>query len=337
MGLVHGGACGQGKHPVSGRTPPPSASVVGVSLDSLRQAVRSVDYSLSQRRAFFGRNGSVVMVRESVQVDADGSDSPPYAAAFAGVEGELPGSPVWQTWANKYSRNVDFLHQHGGFQVRELGLAQQNYTLHSFGQAVRLGRNVERTVVFPNSLDKAIWYLEVDEATNVPLFTAEFNAQFRLLSAIEVTSFTPSVQAITPNQPTMVMTEFPTIAAAVAAIGATNLVEPSSSCLGEFAVHRVQVSTNPLNNRQSLVVTYTDGVDEFFVVESPGVPDFFAGMPTHQDDSSGSHTISRYRDAAMTELSFWDDGVAFQVSGRGSLVRLDGVAKFVLTQAVLGN
>jgi hypothetical protein len=39
----------------------------------------------------------------------------------------------------------------------------------------------------------------------------------------------------------------------------------------------------------------------------------------------------------MSVLLFWDDGVGFQVAGRGSLARLDEFAKRIYTQALLGQ
>jgi hypothetical protein len=101
-------------------------------------------------------------------------------------------------------------------------------------------------------------------------------------------------------------------------------------------VSSVQVADNPLNGRQTLLFTYTDGVDEFFVIESPGVSEFFAGLPSQVPSGvKTANTIARYRDASMSVLMFWDDNVGFQVTGRGSLRRLDGFAKSIFTQALL--
>ena len=105
-----------------------------------------------------------------------------------------------------------------------------------------------------------------------------------------------------------------------------------------LSVRPLQVADNPLNNRRSMVLTYTDGIDEFFVIESPGVPEYFAGLPSQSKGGVGAtNTIARYQDPTMRVLLFWDDGVGFQVAGRGSLGRLDGLAKSIYTQAVLGR
>ena len=78
---------------------------------------------------------------------------------------------------------------------------------------------------------------------------------------------------------------------------------------------------------------YTDGIDQFFVTQTFGVSDLFASLPARKKPSR-SHTIARYRDPAMSVLLFWDDGVSFQVAGRGSLLRLDDFAQAIYTKAI---
>jgi hypothetical protein len=78
-------------------------------------------------------------------------------------------------------------------------------------------------------------------------------------------------------------------------------------------------------------MTYTDGVDQFVVVQAPGTPDMFGALPGR---AGGGHVIGRFRDPAMSVLVFWEGGVSFQVAGRGSLRRLDGVARDLYVQAL---
>lgn len=331
-------AQGTGKRAVAANGTPQTSALGGVSLGAIDYAQRNVDHTVVQLRRFFEPGGSVYTVREELRVDANGTESAPYSLTFLGLEGELPGSPKWQTWSQNYSRFANLFHQHGGFRVRDLAKAQTNYTLHDFGPVTRAGRSAQRVVVFPNRLDKAVWLLDIDAATFLPLYTAEYDAQFRLLSELEVVTFSPTVQLTTPNQPSMTMTTFASFAAAQQALSAASLVEPAASCTGEYSLHKVQVADNPLNSRRTLVLTYTDGVDEFFVVESPGVSEFFAGLPSQQKSAGKpSNTMARYRDPSMSVLLFWDDGVGFQVAGRGSLRRLDDIGRSVYTKALLGR
>jgi hypothetical protein len=316
---------------------PPVALGGSLSLATIEAAPRNVDHTIVRLRRFFDEHGQVVAVREELRVDADGTANSPYSVTFLGVEGELPGSAATQEWAQNYARYGNLLAEHGSFRVRDLTYAQANYTLHDFGPVVRVGRAAHRVVVFPNQLDKAVWLVDVDDATFLPLYSAEYDPAFRLLSEIEALSFASSVQVVTPSVATMAMSNYLDFASAKLAMGSPKgLVEPNKHLGGEYVVSSVQVADNPLNGRQTLLFTYTDGVDEFFVIESPGVSEFFAGLPSQVPSGvKTANTIARYRDASMSVLMFWDDNVGFQVTGRGSLRRLDGFAKSIFTQALL--
>lgn len=318
---------------------PPALSGTILSFGTIEAAQRTTDHTMVRLRRFFADAGQVVAVREELRVDADGTTNSPYSLSFLGVEGELPGSPVTQQWAQNYARFASLYAQHGTFSIRNLAKAQSNYSLHDFGPVVRIGRAAHRVVVFPNQVDKAVWLLDVDDVTSLTLYSAEYDASFHLLSEVEVQSFSPSAQVVTPNVPVMSLSTHTDFTAAKSAMGSPlGLVEPNKNFTAEYELRMVQVADNPLNGRQTLVLTYTDGIDEFFVIESPGVSEFFAGLPSQQKGVAKTvNTIARYRDAAMSVLVFWDDGVGFEVTGRGSLRRLDGFATAIYTQALLGH
>jgi len=340
LGLPSFGSA-QGGDQAAASVAPQTSPSTALSISAIDQAPRANDHTIVQLRRFFGEHSGVVTVREELRVDANGTDSPPHTLSFLGVEGELPGSALTQTWAQTYTRYGNFFYRHGCFRIRDLAKAQQNYSLFDFGLVVRAGRTAHRIVifpnqVFPNGIDKAIWLLEVDTATFLPLYTAEYNARFQLLSEIEAVSFSTTVQLGALSPSLMIVTPQPSFAAARAFMGdPTGVIEPSNAFVGEYGLQAVDVVVNPLNNRLSLTLCYTDGIDEFFVVQSPGTSDFFAGLPTNKAVTGLTNTIARYRDASMTVLLFWDDGVGFQVTGRGSLARLDGFAKSIYTQALL--
>lgn len=306
-----------------------------ISFAGLSQMLASQDHTVVQLRRFFSPSG-VTAVREEARVQANGTAEPDYELEFLGVEGEPNGSPLWQYWDQTYRDHGKLFFEHGLFRVRDLSKVHHNYVLHDFGTTLRIGRAVQRVVVFPNELDKSIWLLEVDIATNVPLYTAEYDAQMRLLSEVEAVSFLPGSHLGPPSGSATTVTVLPTFDAAQTFMGApAGLVEPLEAT-AEYELHKVEVRTDPLNNRQTLVLAFTDGVDEFFVIQGPGVPDSFAGLPVRQK-TEPSHTIARYRDPAMSVLLFWENGVSFQVAGRGSLLRLDEFAQAIYIQALLDN
>ncbi|HEX5054643.1 MAG TPA: hypothetical protein VFZ65_22905 [Planctomycetota bacterium] len=278
-------------------------------------------------------------MRERLSVDADGTDAPPFELAFVGVDGELPGSPTFQKWQRTYQRFGNLFYQHGSFRIRDLAKAQSNYTLHQFGTQMRINRTVFRIVIFPQVLDKAIWVLDVDAVTSVPLYMAEFDIHMRLLAEVEAESFSPSVALSLAAQSSQQVTVHPDFDSARTFLGdPPGLIDPNIAVVSEYGLARVEVRDDALNGQQKLVMTYTDGLDVFLVAQTPGTTDVFAGLAPQKTSTPGlGNTIARYRDPAMSILLFWDDGVAFQVAGRGSLLRLDELARRIFLQAISTN
>lgn len=297
------------------------------SFSTMSAADRTTDRTQVQLRRF--RQGSgIVTIREQLVVDSNGVDVQGHQLSFLGVEGELPGSPLHQKWQQTYVLFAEQFYLQGSFRVRDLGLAQANYTLYDFGPTSRAGRPTRSTVVFPNTPDKSIWLVDVDTATGLVLYSVEFDASLTVLSEIEVLSL---VQAA-PQQAAVPATTVSSFAAAVAGMGnPAGLVEPVTTMVGEYALTRVETRVDPWNGLPKVVLTYSDGIDQFTVSEKPGSLDPFAGLPGSEP---GTGTIGRYRDRAMTALVFWDDGVAFEVVGNGGLQRLDEVAKALYTAAL---
>lgn len=303
---------------------------VAPALSALDQAARQQSYSAEQVRRFFDAKGGVTSVRERIDVVANGSTTPDFQVTFLGVAGEPAGSPLHTRWQQTYARHGRRFFTQGSFRVTNLGSADANYTAHDFGPTVRAGRSARRFVVFPNATDKSIWLIETDDATSVPLYFAEFDAQVRLLSEVEATQFTTGAVALAPHAGApAVVADF---RAARAMMGdPAEVVDPATTVTVEYELDKVEVQNDPLNGQWKLMMTYTDGIDQFLVVQTPGTTDSFATLP---GKSRGMPVIGRYRDAAMSVLVFWEGGVSFQVSGRGSLQRLDALARDIYRQAL---
>jgi hypothetical protein len=310
------------------------AQATPVTFGDLFHARLREDREVVQWRRFRDSHGQFVSVQERVHVVANGTQDPRFAIAFVGVQGEVANSLLSQRWMSHYRRHAALFFRHGEFQVRDLAVAQANYSLHCFGSVVRAGRAAHRVVVFPRHFDKAIWVLEVDSETFVPLYTAEFDMQMRLLSEIEVETFSRTPGAFVAWTPTMVVRPQSSFQTAKTYLGGhAGLLEPDAAVTPEFRVRRVDVNENPLNGDRTLVLAYSDGIDEFFVTEVHGAVSPFESLPA-LDKSDPSHTIGRYRDPALRVLVFWDDDVSYHVAGRGSLQRLDEVARTLLVKAV---
>lgn len=302
------------------------------SFASMQQAVLSQDYTLEQWRRFKDENGNIVTVRELLEVDANGSNRPDFQLTFQAVEGEPAGSALTMEWQQTYDRYGTLFFRQGAFNIRDLSKASAHYSLHDFGIVVRAGRIARRMVVFPNAVDKAIWVIDVDSLTSVPLFIAEFDHSLNLFANIEAIQFTPSVQTITPTVPATSVTPMLDYATAQTHLGSpAGLIDPNVMVAIDYTLENIDVHDDPINGRQKLVMSYTDGIDQFMIVQTVNTADPFATLPS---SAGGAHTIGRFRDPAISALVFWDDQVAFHIAGRGQLKRLDEVARRVYLQAL---
>jgi len=299
------------------------------TMQDLSVAIETVDYSAVQLRRFRDTTHGVVTTRERVDVDANGTARPAFAITFLGVEGQLPGSPLHLQWQQTYSRFGDLFFSHGTFRVRDLARATQNYAIYDFGGVTRAGRTAQRLVVFPSRLDKSMWVVDVDTQTRVPLYTAEFDAQLTVISELEMLTFSVGVGPMPTAQPSSL---HPNFQAARSAMGnPAEMIDPVITAADEYGIERVEVHTDPVNGRSKLMMTYTDGVDQFVVVQSPGTSDFLGALP---GTGRRGKAIARYRDPAMSALLFWEGGVSFHVAGRGTMRRLDDVARRLFAQAI---
>jgi hypothetical protein len=309
-----------------------SSSTTLPSLATIEQALLSQDYTVEQFRRFRDELGNVVTVRETLEVAANGTIRPEFEMTFMGVEGEPAGSAVSVKWQQAYERFGNLFFRHGSFQVRDLAKALTNYTLHDYGPVVRAGRAAHRMVVFPTSVDKASWVLDIDSLTSVPLFIAEFDNQMQLRANVEALTFTSSVQAITQPLTAASVTPMTSYSGAETYLGSpAGLINPDVTVTPDYLLETLEVHHDPINGRRKLVMNYSDGIDQYMVVQTLGSSDPFAGLPSAV---GGSQTIGRFRDPALSALVFWDDQVTFHVAGRGSLVRLDDVASRIYLQAL---
>ena len=302
------------------------------TLHSIGQAERAQDYTAVQLRRFRDDNGGLTTVRERLEIDADGSADPRFRLTFLTVEGQPPGSTVNTQWQQTYARYAELFVRRGGFHIRDVAKAVSNYSLHDFGPVLRANRSARRMVVFPNVADKAIWLIDVDVQTRVPLFVAEFDVQLQLLAEVEVVSFAPAVTPIPSTSPVGV-TIVPTFASALGLLGALGgIVDPDTTVVSEYGVDRIEVRDDPLNGQQKLVISYTDGVDQFSITQEVNALNPFASLP---GGGTGGHTIARFRDPAVSALFFWHDGTSVHIAGRGALRRLDDFARQVYRQILV--
>lgn len=313
-----------------------------VTFNLLANAPQQSLYQLEQTRRFRTPTNQMVSVNEELTVDGNGQGNSPFRLDFLSVVGAPLTSADSVKWSGTYQRFGSLFYEHGSFRVHDPVLAAQNYRIRVFGQGVRINRAIWRVVVFPLRLDKSIWLLDLDALTGIPLYTAEFDSSARVVSELVVTQFAAAAQVsrLPANwawQPRMSVTALPLTADAVMQFPAnTHVIRPATGALmSDYRRVRSHLTDNPFNGERSLVDTFCDGIDEFFVVQTPGRLDPFAGSPSLKlpGGKTSADTIAYYDDPSLRVYEFFQRGVSFQVAGRGSLTRLDGFVKQAYVQA----
>ena len=320
-----------------------------VTFQQIASASRNTSHDSVRVRRFLDQGAQLVQVREQLTVQADGTADAAFKLEFLDVVGSSGNSSRTQ-WSEVYRSNAGLLHMHGGFRITDASLAQQNYQLIDFGACRRIGRDVRRVVLFPNLQDKGIWLVDLDVLTGVVLYAGEYDAQLRLVNELETTSFavTSSVVELGPRnagkpawswRPKMQVSKFDNISAASARLGSFVPTQPAlGSVVTDYRQNLVQVTEDPVNGDRTLVIGYTDGIDEFFVMQSHSADNPFLDNPAVRNvNASNAHAIASYDDASMRAYVFHELGTTYWVVGSGSLARLKDVSFRICQQAVTGN
>lgn len=324
---------------------------VPVTFAQLAQAPFVTSHQSDRIRRFLDGAGQLVQLHEQVTIQATGRSDSPFKLEFVDLVGSgVPDATARTKWSDLYRANAGLLHMHSGFHVTDAALAQQNYQIFDFGRARRLSRDVRRVVVFPYRADKSIWLLDLDVATGVTLYAAEFDARLQLTSELETTvlSLVGSALQVDPRRtgvpawswrPKMTVTRVATLQEAAPIYGGAAPTQPAiAPIVAEYRQHLVQVTEDPVNGDKTLVLGYTDGIDEFFVTQTRGGGNPFASnLAIASATQSAAHAIASYDDQAMRAYVFHQSGTTYWVVGSGALVRLKDVAFRLCQQTVIGR
>jgi len=334
-------ACPQAPGPQGGL---PIRTATDVTFPLLAGAPFQSIYQADQVRRFLDSSGNLVELQERLTVQGNGNESSPFRLDFIDQLAPKAKSTVAAQapkWNAIYADHAGLMFLHSGFRVHDPVLAQANYSILDFGTARRAGRDVRRVVVYPGRPDKAIWVLDVDTLTGIPLYSAEFDPAARLIGEVEITALSLG-SAVVPRtanwswSPHLTITNLTSPQQAAAVLTGTPTIPGVAQIMPEYALRDVHVAGNQLNASQTLVFGYTDGIDEFFVSEAFGASDPFQVSPMTPRGAPHTHTIASYDDPGLRAYVFHESGVTFEVVGRGSLRRLQDVAKRVCHQAVTG-
>jgi hypothetical protein len=311
------------------------------TFEAIAEAESSLSVRVSQLRRVLeiGPNGPAwTGIREDLTMtpDPSGSGEARFDLQFAGMEGATSVAMSEPTRRELYRGYAGYLHLHANFRVVDAALAAQNYLVVDLGARVRLDRPTRRIALLPRQLGRSPWVLELDATTSYPLYRAEFNPAGILVSTLEVTRFEEvppqSLAGHTFWQPTRNVEDFPSVQTAVLSLAAeTQPVLPTSNRIpAGYQFSNARVVRELLRPESSLVVTYTDGIDEIFVVST-----FGASAPNLPIlTARGSYAILAYQDQNVAQFLFHVGSVTTMVVGRAGQFALPSIAEELLARSL---
>ncbi len=322
---------------MAGQTPvaPGGITPTETVLTRLQRAAERGDYKLVQVRrvrGFFqslGRGGEWVGAVETLlHRGGRAGVSEAFAVDLLGLENTVL-SPVQLAHRRRvYQGQADFLVRHQSFRVFDAHLAAQLYRVTFVGQAVRAQRPCLRIAVVATTQDRPSWLIDVDVATDYPMYCGEFSSRGELVAELEVLRADFGTAAQIPAGSDWVWTprasivETATVSDAVARLRQAQVIEPSPTSVGaSYLFDRARVLTDPLTGESTLTLIYTDGIDSTFVTQQTKPP-----------IADNGNVARVFNDAGITQVSFQHKSTEFLVIGRHAQVR--EIARRIFAQAV---
>ncbi|MBK8980477.1 MAG: hypothetical protein IPM29_31630 [Planctomycetes bacterium] len=314
-----------------------------VSFQEIARAQSSGFRLLEQERRVLDRSPDGTMrwltAREQLRTAPDVQGEPRFELQFIGFSGASLLTPTQLTTKQRlYQEHVGYLFLHGSLRIHDPIRAASNYWLIALENTVRLGRAVRKVAVIPRQFGIHPWILEVDDATGYPLYRGEYDATGRLVSELVVTSYSEydgNSSEFSANwwQESLASTSYPTLRDAENRYPNAHFQFPEPRDLPPgFAFRSVRIVQDDLRNEPSVVASWTDGIDEIFVVATVNAP--APALPQPAAGPYDTYALYAYRDMNTAQFMFHVDQVRHMVIGRGGQVWVGSIAYELLSRAV---
>ncbi len=324
------------------QTPTPHlADPQAISFDLIHQAETQNWYSLSQFR--FCRTTDATGLEQWVGLAEELDVAPPASGETTErfdlrLATGLGLDPVEeQRQQTVHTHHRAYLYQHGTFRVQDPQLAASNYAIHYEGDIQRLGRPAYRVSIIPNSGSANCWILDLDVETGYPMSRSEYDQNSgELLSMITVTEFAHGAAAQAAADgvanwwvPTH-RTDYPTPTAAINAAARPSTFKLPSKTPDGFALQTSSMLIDPLNGNETLMLSYTDGIESVLFLETPGAPK--PNVPVYSGPDA--YAILDFSDLTSKQLMFFYGGVQYLTLGGSDNAQVDTFTENLLRQVV---
>ncbi len=312
-----------------------SAAAIGRASDIdfavIYRAISEMSYEAGQiRRVRDGsKAGQWVGVRERIHHDVDLTGGERFRLDYVEPVGANIPEQEKLRRRDLYTDKAGFIYTYQGFRVYDVKQAEANYRIYPIVRLERLGRPVERVLVYPVRWDRSIWLLDLDVETGYPLYSGEYNNRAQLLSEVLVEAFNPGSTALTADtswKPTMVVRPFQNPRDAMNALGSESqdLIEEGIDGLPPGYERSTTQIVENLYGERNYVSIFTDGIDNVFVIQTPNSDSPFGQL---------GNTIAEYRDLNVAQYAFYVKNVRFLILGRSAL-ELRSAVESIYHQAV---
>lgn len=324
--------------------PPGDAPQHGVTFASIAHADSELCVRTTQIRRVREQGGAAAtwagLVERLVTAPGPAGEESRFQLDFLGIEGGTNVSTLdLERRRQLYHSQAAYLYRYASLRIDDPDRAARNYLLLHLDDRTRLGRPTHRVVLLPRRLGRSAWVLEIDAATSFPLFRAEFDVAGNLVATLEVTSFEVLSPAATSGvqwwQPARRMEDHASIPAALATLPPAPFTAPRSTDLPiGYDLADIQVVREDLRPEASLVLTYSDGIDEIFVIGTFNAPPPALPVSTGR---TGAYAIFVYQDHNVSQLMFHANRVTTLVVGRSGQFALAPLAHDLLARSLHGG
>lgn len=288
-----------------------------ISFDLLDQAMSRKSYRVTQIRRVLDRQTPGVQPTTWIEVierlshlAATATTPEAFDLQFVGVPGLTMTPSQLQFRARQFQQVSGFLYHFQSFRVFDAMRASSNYKISFLGLSARIERPVYVLAIYSTLGQRSGWLVEADIETGYPLYCGEYDLTNRLVGELVVETFDPAYAGpLSLNQELPGTQRFADPVSALRSAGIAENAAPAPVVLpAGYSIGSAKTIIDPFSGAKRVVLIYSDGIDQIFVVIKKD----------QRASLAEGHTVAYYRDAAgTTQCSFVDRGVEFLVVGRG--------------------
>lgn len=306
------------------------------SFGNIYAAESQGSYHLHQVRRILDGSKWLALQEELWSAPAVDGGGPRFRLTLDRIEGRSFSDADLADRSANFELRAPFLHLHGSFRVHDADLAEKNYLIFDLGTGQRIDRPVRRVILVPKQMGGTPWVLELDRETGYPLYREEYDSRGQVVSILEVIDFQHGSRASAPADidwwsEKRDVQEFASFQTASREFPA-NVAQAEAHFLPSgYESSGFRSITSDLNTEQTLVQTFSNGIDQIFLLSTVNAtrPDVLRS--SYDDEREVNLMI--FEDQNNTQLMFFQGNLRYQILGRGNAEQLQSFARGMIRKA----